>query len=231
MSGRPRGDGHPLVGSPQGADHVHPVHHPCHHRPHLLHLEGLRDRVRDLDQLPVVVPNADVKLTIGAQGGTQGTVAGLSVVEDGGLGFHRTKFVFVNMPLTVRNTETGGGVQIYDFPDGYLYLVGGIGDVTITTTSVLADTLNCVGGLQVGRGDPDPEHHVVDDHEQDLVTAAAFTSSATISVANTATTSALVTPAFFDGTTTAKNAFFNISVDAAGTSTPTPPCSSTAPSS
>ena len=164
----------------------------------------------------VVVPNADVKLTIAAQGGTQGTVAGLKVVEDGGLGCHRTKLILTNMPLTVRNTEQGGGVKIYDFPDGYLYFIGGIGDVTITTTSVLADTLNASVACKWGVGTLTQSTTSLTTTEQDLLTATAFTSSATISVANTATTCAMVTPAAFDGTTTAKDAFFNISVDAAG---------------
>jgi len=167
----------------------------------------------------IYVPNAGVRVVAGSQGGTKGTVAGLEVEEGGGDGFHRAKFIFTNMPLTVRNTEQGGGVKIYDFADGYLMFMGGAGYVTITTTSVLADTLNASVACKWGVGTATQTTTSLTTTEQDLVPAAAFTSSATISVANAATSSVLTatTDMFpFDGTTTAKDAYFNISVDAAG---------------
>jgi hypothetical protein len=164
----------------------------------------------------IYVPNAGVRVVAGSQGGTKGTVTGLEVEESGGDGFHRTKFIFTNMPLTVRNTEQGGGVKIYDFPDGYLWLCGAVGHVTITTTSVLTDTLNAEVACKWGVGTATQSTTSLTTTEQDLVDATAFTSSATINVANTATSQNMVTAAYFDGTTTAKDAYFNISVDSAG---------------
>lgn len=164
----------------------------------------------------IYVPNANTRVVAGSQGGTKGTVAGLHVEESGGDGFHRTKFIFENMPLTVRNTEQGGGVKIYDFPDGYIYLFGAIGSVTITTKTVLADTLNASVGCKWGVGSLTQSTTSLTTTEQDMVDATAFTSSATIDVANAATTQSMVTSLAFDGTTTAIDAYFNISVDAAG---------------
>lgn len=150
----------------------------------------------------------------GALGGAVCTHVGLTVEEDGGEGFHRTKVIFKDTPMVLRNTEQGVGIQIYDFPKGYLYLLGGIGDLTVTTL-VLA-SLNASAACKWGVGTLTQSTTSLTTTEQDLIDATAFTSSATASVANAATTQSMVTPAFFDGTTTAINAFFNISVDQGG---------------
>jgi hypothetical protein len=147
------------------------------------------------------------------------SVAATAIVTESGAGtYHRTTFTLVNMPLTIRDVTApaqGGGQQIYDFPEGRIFILGATGRVTVTTTSVLASTLNASVSSRWGVGTVTQANVTLATTEQDILPVTTFTSSATVNVANTATNAALATAAQFDGTATAKDAFFNISIPTA----------------
>lgn len=137
----------------------------------------------------------------------------VTVVESGDSQIHKTVLTLAALPITMRDTEQGGGAQIYTFPLGRIFHMGSIGSIAVTTTSVLADTLNAGVTCNWGVGTTTQASATVATTEQDLVNVAAFTASATINVAGaTATGVGAAVLASHDGTTTAKAAFLNLAV-------------------
>lgn len=137
-------------------------------------------------------------------------------VSERGIGvIHKTTFTFTNMPVSVLDTPQGGGVQVYSWPEGRIFILGGTGSATFTTSTAIASTLNSGVSCRWGLGTVTQSNATLATTEQDLLPVTTFTSSTTINVVNTATNSALAAAAQFDGTATAKVAFFNISVPTA----------------
>jgi hypothetical protein len=139
----------------------------------------------------------------------------VSVVHKGNGVVNQTVFTLTALPITVRDTEQGGGIQIFDFPEGRMFILGSTGSCTFTTTSVIASTLNSGVSSRWGIGTVTQSQTTLATTEQDLLPVTTFTSGTTISVANTATTGALAAAAQFNGTATPIDAFFNISVPTA----------------
>lgn len=139
--------------------------------------------------------------------------ATISVAEYGDGTFHKSVFTLTDVPVTMRDTEQGGGIQIYDYPVGSILCLGASGTIGVTTTSILADTLNAGKTCNWGVGSVTQANVTVATTEQDIVNVTAFTSSATIDVAGADATGVgigVVTP--LDGTSTAINAFLNLAV-------------------
>lgn len=137
----------------------------------------------------------------------------VTAVEKGDGVFHQTVLTLSALPITMRDTEQGGGAQIYAFPAGRICRLGAIGSIAVTTTSVLADTLNAGVTCNWGVGSTTQASATVATTEQDFVNVAAFTSSATINVAGaTATGVGAGVLASLDGTSTAVAAFLNLAV-------------------
>lgn len=162
--------------------------------------------------------NGELKTsTLGASTSTPGTKNGATVTAtEGGTGVvHQTTLTLAATPITMRDTEQGGGVKVYDFPEGRILVLGATASIAVTTTSVLADTLN--GGVTCnwGVGTTTQASATVATTEQDIVQVAAFTSSATVNVPGATATGAGVLAAF-DGTATAKDAYLNLAVAGAG---------------
>jgi hypothetical protein len=151
--------------------------------------------------------------TVGA-GTVPGAVAGtVSATEYGDGAFHKTVLTLTAVPVTMRDVEQGGGVQIYDFPVGYIQRLGSSGTIAVTTTSVLADTLNTGVTCNWGVGSVTQANATVATTEQDFVNVTAFTASATVDVAGADATGVGVgVLASLDGTSTAVNAFLNLAV-------------------
>lgn len=150
--------------------------------------------------------------TTAAGAGTGTTLTGMAVTESGNGVVQKTTFTFTNWTPTVLDATTGVGTKIYDFPDGRIFVLGSTGTNTFTTTSVLASTLHASVSCRWGVGTVTQTNATLATTEQDLLPVTTFTSSATIAVVNTATSGALAAAAAFDGTATAKDAYFNISV-------------------
>lgn len=155
----------------------------------------------------VIISQTTAPPNVGAAAGT-----GVSVSETGNGAIQKTTFTLLNVPLTMRDTQQGGGLNIYNFPEGRIIILGTTGSVNFTTTSALASTLHASVSCRWGLGTTTQANATLATTEQDLIPVTTFTSSATINVANTATSAALAASAQFDGTATAKKAFLNISV-------------------
>lgn len=153
------------------------------------------------------------KNTVGA-GVVPAAVSGtVSAAEYGDGTFHKTVLTLTDVPVTMRDTEQGGGIQVYDFPVGSILRLGASGTIGVTTTSILADTLNTGVTCNWGVGSVTQSNATVATTEQDFVNVTAFTASATIDVAGADATGVgigVVTP--LDGTSTAINLFLNLAV-------------------
>lgn len=145
--------------------------------------------------------------TLGAIYGS--TVQAQDIID----GVHKTVLTFVNTPITLRNTEQGGGIKVYDFPAGKIMFLGATGSVTMTVTSVLADTLNASAVVNWGIGSVTQANGTLATTEQDIIATTNLTSAATINTASAAsngTGAGSLTP--LDGTTTPVDAFLNVGV-------------------
>lgn len=148
--------------------------------------------------------------------GTVATVTNLAGSEGGNGVVQKTTFKFTLAPITVRDTQQGGGIKIYDFPEGRILILGATGNANFTTGGILASTLHASVSCRWGVGTVTQANATLATTEQDLLPVTTFTSSATTGTVNVTTTnSALVASAQFDGTSAAKSAFFNISVPGA----------------
>ncbi len=132
-------------------------------------------------------------------------------VEAGSALVHRTTISLAALAVTMRDTEQGGGVKIYDFPEGRILVLGAVGSIAVTTTSVLASTLKASKVCNWGVGSTTQANATVATTEQDIINVAAFTSSATINVAS-ATSNGKGVLAAIDGTGTATDVYLNLAV-------------------
>lgn len=163
-------------------------------------------RVRQVNLDAPDVSSGDVVQAVSAY------VTATEIGDPGGL-VHQTLLTLTNLPLTVRNTEQGGGVKIYNFPAGYIARLGAVASVNITTTSTIASTLKTGVTCNYGVGSTTQASATLATTEQDFVNVTNITSSATINVAGA--TAGGVGPAVLaalDGHTTAIAAYFNLAV-------------------
>jgi hypothetical protein len=167
--------------------------------------------------------NPNIKTKIGPQSLDTNTVGAgtipaavtpyVSVEEKGDGVYIQSVFTITALPITMRDTEQGGGAQIYNFPLGRITTLGATATIAVTTTSTLASTLNAGSTCNYGVGTVTQSQDTVATTEQDIVNVAAFTSSATIDVAGADATGVGVgVLASLDGTSTAKDAFINLAV-------------------
>ncbi len=147
-------------------------------------------------------------------GSVPAAVSGTCVATElGDKQIHKTILTLTDFPVTMRDTEQGGGVQIYDFPLGRILHLGSVATLAMTTTSVLANTLNTGVTCNFGVGTLTQSNATVTTTEQDLVNVAAWTAGTTIAVENTAASGVgAAVLASHDGSSTAINAFLNLAV-------------------
>jgi hypothetical protein len=139
--------------------------------------------------------------------------ATVSVTEYGNGILHQTEFVLTALPLTLADATVGAGVKIYDFPEGVITILGAKGSVAETTTSVLASTLNAGVTYNWGVGTTTQASATLATTEQDIIPVTNGTASATINVAGAASKAVrTAAPVQFDGSATAKDAFFNVAI-------------------
>jgi hypothetical protein len=147
-------------------------------------------------------------------GSVPSAVAAKVTAQEFGAGhLHSTVLTLVNMPLTMRDTEQGGGVKIYTFPLGKIFRLGASAEsIVITTTSALT-TLNGGVTCNFGVGSTTQASATLATTEQDFVQVTAFTSSATAGVAPAAVRAyGVPNVTLLDGSVTAIDAFFNAAV-------------------
>ena len=173
--------------------------------------------------------NANIKRRLGAKnldkspGIYDGAVpvavsAYVTATEKGDSVIHQTVLSLAALPITMRDTEQGQGAQIYTFPKGRILYLGGSGQITTTTTSVIANTLNSGVTCNWGVGTTTQANATVATTEQDLIQVAAWVSGTTINVAPAASTAgkgvACVTP--YAGISTPTPVYLNLAVAGAG---------------
>lgn len=143
----------------------------------------------------------------------------VSVVEYGNGILHQTVLTLTALPLTLRNVQQGQGVKIYDFPEGAIVILGAMGSVAETTTSILADTLNTGVTYNWGVGTITQANGTLATTEQNIIQTTNGTASATINVAGASSkgvrntiVSAALGSGSFDGTSTPADVYFNVGV-------------------
>jgi collagen type VII alpha len=158
-----------------------------------------------------VTTNSAPKTTFGV--GTKNG-ATVSVVEYGLGVIHQTVFTLTALPLTLRDTEQGLGVKIYDFPEGRILFLGATGSVAETTTAETT-TLNAGVTYNWGVGTTTQANGTLATTEQNILQTSNGTASAVKDVAGAASNGVgILAP--LDGTGTALDAFFNVGVAAGG---------------
>ena len=149
-----------------------------------------------------------VTLNIGAVNG-----ATVSAVEKGNGVIHQTVLTFTATPLTLADATVGAGVKVYDFPAGRINILGAVGSIALTTTSALASTLNASVTYNWGIGTTTQASGTLATTEQNILTTANGTASATVNVAGAAAVGGVAASAGnLDGTSTAIDAYLNIGI-------------------
>lgn len=135
-------------------------------------------------------------------------VAGLVVQEYGDDALHQTVLTLTDVAQAVVNGTEYQGTKLYSFPKGRLYIVGVTMSLAQKTTSALAGTLNSGSTGAVSLGTATASATTLASTMVDLMGSTAFTSSTTVNVAGAAV-GGLLSPAAFDGHSTAKDVFLN----------------------
>lgn len=162
-------------------------------------------------------------------GATSGAVNGATVTEHllaGGV-VKQSVIQLAATPMTVTDALAYAGLKIYDFPEGRILVLGSTGSLAFTTTSTIASTINSAANMDWAIGTVTASNITLATTMLDLLPKVDNPTSTTINVAAAATSGMLVASAHFDGTTTAVDAFLNVSfptnteIDADGTLTVT----------
>lgn len=162
----------------------------------------------------LTAPVINTPTTTANNGAVNGST--VTAVERGNGMLHQTVLTLTATPLTLRDTEQGLGVKIYDFPAGGITILGATGTIAGTTTSTLASTLNASVTYNWGVGTTTQASATLATTEQDIIPTTNGTASATINVAGAAALAARTADAVnFNGTSTAIDAFFNVAVASA----------------
>jgi len=127
-------------------------------------------------------------------------------------GIHLTKIKFSAYTPTITDALSYFGVKLFTFPLGEICFLAAGGSLTFTTTSTLSSTLNASVTCAWGLGSAAASNVTLSSTMVNIVGSTAFTSSATINVANTATTGVLAVPINYNGTATACPCYFNIGI-------------------
>lgn len=148
--------------------------------------------------------------------GTVASADGLSVVEMGDGGFHKTVFVFDGYALSTTDNGTaghGGGDKIYDFPQGHVGILGVSMDwelLTVDGTGLPNDAAIEIG---VGTTVATSAMGSLTGTAEDIVLGNALTMSSSLSAVNKYTSSLSLKG--IDGSATAKDAYLNLACSAA----------------
>lgn len=157
--------------------------------------------------------NSGVTTGVGAKNGATVTVA-----ETGNSVIHKTVLTLASTPVTVVSVTTGngvGGYKIYDFPAGYIRVLGCTADLSLAIAAgKQADFTDGTPEGDIGIGSVAPanaDSFGTDATDDDYGTGAAFTMTDYAATADISPEAA----GNFDGTSTAKDVYVNVLVDAA----------------
>lgn len=161
----------------------------------------------------------DLDLSTQRVGSVPATSTGVSAVEYGGRVLHQTVITLAGVSITMTDATTAGchgSIQLYDFPEALVNLVGacmsltltagagGIGDTAAAVAAVGTSTVATDNATLVGTG------------EANIIPSTAYTLVGGVKAATGVSTTALLAVA--DGSGTAKAAWLNIAVPDADSS-------------
>lgn len=155
---------------------------------------------------------------------TATTALGVSLAESGSGNFHTTKFTFTNTALALTD-EAGvvayGGLKLYDFPKGYIYMQSAVSDIALTksSTGVIAAW---DGDFGVGTTTAGNNNALATTEQNIIPTTATPQASAGVTTADGVSTA--TEHAILDGTSAALDLFINFLVDDADHDVTTTPC-------
>jgi hypothetical protein len=118
-------------------------------------------------------------------------------------------------------------LQLLDFPEGRILILGVTASLQFAVTSTRSSTINDSASLTWGLGTVAASNITLSSTMVDLLPKATKVLAAATTALNTASTNALAASAHFDGTATAKDAYLNVGfetgtdIDADGTLTAT----------
>lgn len=173
---------------------------------------------KDDGSLALVDADAN-EVAVFGPGNTAGAGNGstVSVVEKGDGVFHQTEITLASTPVSVVSVTTGngvGGTKVYDLPEGHINVLGCVGDLSLAVETQ-ADFTDGTPEGDVGIGSAAPANADAlgtDATDDDYGTATAFTMASYAATVDVPPDSAA---AKFDGTSTPKDVYVNVLVDAA----------------
>lgn len=123
------------------------------------------------------------------------------------------KLTLTALALTVADATQGVGIKLLDFLTGVYRIESARASLQLTTTSVLADTLNLSKTVNLALGTATQSTTTLKGTaESDVIPVWTATSSATINVANTVTYGSRNIPRVLNGASTAPALYLNLSV-------------------
>lgn len=141
-------------------------------------------------------------------------LTGLTAVDNTRDGFlHQVTLTLADVGQTLPNSGQYIGTKLFTFPAGRIDVLGVVATLAQKTTSAILGTLNAGKTGALALGTTVAASTTLDGTQADLLPSTAWTSGATINVAGTAVSAALVAAGTaFDGTTTAKELWLNSAV-------------------
>lgn len=149
--------------------------------------------------------------------GTVASTNGVTLVETGIGPVHLTTFTFTSaFDLKVIDSGANGGhagVKIYDFPSGYVQILGAEinADFYANTNGLTATSTHDIG---IGTTDVATDNNALATTEQDIIAKIEGNTSDNGTNTTAELHGVLTTVTPFDGTTTAKDLFFNAAFEA-----------------
>lgn len=147
------------------------------------------------------------------------TAGDISVQEMGSTAMRRTRLTLTNVPCPMVSITTGngiGGVNVYDFPEGFIQLMGTVANLGISVAAAnQADYTDATPTGDIGIGSviiTDPTAFSTDATDDDYAAGVAFTMAAYDAASNPMGTQAAQLE---DGSTTPATLNVNALVDAA----------------
>ncbi len=180
----------------------------------------------DFRKAGLQVTGSDITATVPIASDDVGVVNGTGVTtsEYGLGGAYKTVFTLTNVAVTV-NDNAGvagyGGLKLYDFPEGYLYIIGSSSNITVTkSSSGVIDTWD--GDFALGSVTAIGNAVLATTEQNILPTTATPQAVAGVTTSNGVSTA--TEHAILDGHTTPIDLYVNYLVDDADQDVTTTPC-------
>lgn len=160
----------------------------------------------------------DISIDEGIRVGTVANSSTVSVLEEGGTFLHQTTFTLTAASVTITDATTAGahgGIQLYDFPAGLIYIFGASSDLAITAgAGGIADNASVVCSL--GEVVTATDNATLTSTEITFAPSTAATLTSGAGACDIDGTTAII--AISNGTATAKDLYLDFAIPDAGVS-------------